>query len=101
MLSNFAAPRVAFLRDTTEQICFEKEVRRVSELHPDVELYGYYELTPGAPGYDEDVRAILQDLKAQGVESVVGCSYLDLCIQVSSVGGEEVHRALHMLGSVH
>lgn len=81
-LRNFQAPRVAVLRDVTEQICSEAEMRRVSQLHPDVQLYGFYHLDPASPLYITRVAEILGDLKANGVESVIGCSYIDLCIQV-------------------
>ena len=81
-LTNFAAPRVAVLRDVTDPICSEAEVARAAALHPEVLLHGYFELDPAAPDYQDQIRSILEDLKAQGVESLLGCSYMDLCIQV-------------------
>lgn len=81
-LSTFQAPRVAVLRDTNEVICNEAEVRRVSQLYPDMQLFDVYEVDPTDILYKANIRSILLDLKANGVESVVGCSYLDLCIQV-------------------
>ena len=82
-LSTFGAKRVAVLRDKNEPMCFLDTVSAVSAGSP-VELYGYYDLDPTAPDYQEHIRGVLVDLKENGVESVMGCSYLDLCIQVSA-----------------
>lgn len=79
-LSTFQARRVAVLRDNDEPMCMSDTVLEVSA-DSSVELYGYYELDPKSPEYEEQVEAILTELKAEGVDSVLGCSYEDLCIQ--------------------
>lgn len=81
-LSHLEAPRVAFLRDDGDPTCKQEIVSEVSALYPEVILYGYYDLDPTAPEYLQNIRTILEDLKANDVEAVVGCSFLDLCIQV-------------------
>jgi hypothetical protein len=81
-LSTFNASRVAVLRDNNDPMCFESTVRAVDPLYP-VNLYAYYSLDPKSPQYIENIRTILLDLKSNNVESLLGCSYMDLCIQVS------------------
>ena len=81
-LSRFNASRVAVLRDINDPMCLNDTVSAVSE-QSSVELYGYYTLDQTAPDYEDQILAILSDLKANGVESVIGCSYRDLCIYVS------------------
>ena len=81
-LSTFNASRVAVIRDTNEPTCFSETVMEASS-GSSVELYGYYSLDNSAPDYVDQILAILTDLKANDVESILGCSYLDLCIQVS------------------
>ena len=83
-LTNLEVPRVAIIRDTTEPICFEDDVLHFSAQYPDVQLYGYYQVDPSSPDYSSNIRTILQDLQANNVESLVGCSYVDLCIEASA-----------------
>jgi hypothetical protein len=82
--SNLDAPRVAILRDNDDPICFREDVDRANALYPDVVLYGYYEFDHEHPEYLNDIRIVLEQLKANGVETVFSCSFLDLCIQVCS-----------------
>jgi hypothetical protein len=83
-LTTFQAKRVAVIRDKNEPMCFLDTVTAVSAESP-VELYGYYDLDNTASDYEDQIYAILMDLNANGVESVMGCSYLDLCIHVSGL----------------
>lgn len=85
-LQHFNTPRVAVIRDKNEPICPRNIVAEVSSQSP-VELYGYYELDQDAADYKDQIRAILVDLQANGVESVLGCSYQHLCIHVSPAAG--------------
>ena len=82
-LSHLQAPRVAWLRDHDDPTCVQEIVSEVSSLFPEVVLYGYYDLDPTSPEYVQNILTILEELKVNGVEAVVGCSFLDLCIQVS------------------
>lgn len=81
-LATFKAKRVAVIRDRDDPICLAEAVNAVSA-SSSVELYGYYDLDPTAVDYEEQIYDILVDLNANQVESVMGCSYLDLCIYVS------------------
>ena len=83
-LCNFKAKRVAIIRDNNEPICHLDEVLAINSSHA-VDLYGYYDVDPNDPDYEMNIRAILIDLKVNGVESVLGCSYVDLCILIPSI----------------
>lgn len=83
-LKQFSAPRVAVLRDIDEPICLPDIVTSVSATSP-VEVYGQFEFDPEAIDYDEQILVVMQELQANGVESILGCSYEKLCINVSTL----------------
>ena len=83
-LSNFEAKTVAVIRDRNEPICLEDIVLALNETYP-VNLYGYYDLDPTDPDYEAQIESILLELKENGVESVLGCSYEKLCIHIPTI----------------
>jgi hypothetical protein len=99
-LQQFNATRVAVIRDDDEPICIPSIVSDVSSTSP-VTLYAQYTIDHNAPDYEDQIREILMDLQANGVESVLGCSYKDLCIHVSTCIGRGVLVAHYHIYFVH
>ena len=83
-LSNFGASSIAIISDNDLPThCNNNSIQYSSELF-NLELFSYYELDPTSSTYVDDIRSILLSLKENGVDSILGCSYIDLCIHVSN-----------------
>lgn len=49
-----------------------------------IELNGHYFFDSTDPLYEDNIKSVMVDLKAANVEAVHACSYLQLCVEVSS-----------------
>eukprot|EP00602_Paraphysomonas_sp_CaronLab_P005348 CAMPEP_0185017998 /NCGR_PEP_ID=MMETSP1103-20130426/842_1 /TAXON_ID=36769 /ORGANISM="Paraphysomonas bandaiensis, Strain Caron Lab Isolate" /LENGTH=1593 /DNA_ID=CAMNT_0027547641 /DNA_START=63 /DNA_END=4844 /DNA_ORIENTATION=- len=83
-LKNFGAESVAVIRDTEYTSCMNS----TALLNADdcgINISGVYDVDPQSPFYEQNVTAILEELKSQGIQSIYGCSYGPLCIEIPEV----------------
>ncbi len=76
---------IAFV-DQAVNICGKNGTLETAKLYPNITVFGYFELPPfnlnGGADYIDSLTAILTAFKSNGVETVLGCSYQQLCVQV-------------------
>ena len=81
LLFNVGAKTLTIIRDKNEPLCLWEDVLTVNSSYP-VKLVEYHVVDPNDADYDDQIRDILFQSKDRGVESILGCSYHDLCIKI-------------------
>lgn len=48
-------------------------------------LFGHFDVDPKSPTYESEVFTIISQLKANGIQTVMGCTFRSLCFLVSAI----------------
>lgn len=84
LLDDLGAQTVAVFRDSNYPSCDDAAISG-AEIITNVTVYDIYDLDVNSPLYKEQLLAILLQLKLNGVETVYGCSYSTMCIEVKII----------------
>jgi ABC-type branched-subunit amino acid transport system substrate-binding protein len=82
-LAAYGSKNVAVIRDEGYAACGAAQDSNSSAIKAGLELYKHYDVDPSNPNYSSSISDIIAELKANGVETVMGCSYSTLCYEVN------------------
>lgn len=83
-LAAYGSKTVAVLKDIDFGGCGTAQDSNTTALKYGLSLYKHYDLDPASPYYSSSVSAIIAELNENGVETVMGCTYVGLCYEVDT-----------------
>jgi hypothetical protein len=79
-----SANRTVVIKDADYVACNEADSIATSNKY-NLNLYKFILVDPRSPNYAEIIRNVVKDLKDNNVDTVLGCTYSNLCYEVSHV----------------
>jgi ABC-type branched-subunit amino acid transport system substrate-binding protein len=81
-LAAYGSKTVAVIKDLDYAGCGNPHDSNASAIKAGLTLYKHYDVDPSGPFYSNRIGHIIEELKAHGVETLLGCTYLSLCYEV-------------------
>jgi hypothetical protein len=78
----YGSKTTAVIKDMGYGGCGTAQNSNDAAIKAGITLYKHYDVDPASPSYASIVSDIIAELKAQEVETVMGCTYLGLCYEV-------------------
>jgi hypothetical protein len=84
---SFGAKSTAVIKDIDISSCGNSsDTEKIAKKYG-LHFYGHFDVNPKSPTYETEVASIISQLKANGVETVIGCTFQTLCFLVSALIG--------------
>ena len=84
LLDELGAKTIAILRDSNYPSCDDTAISG-AEIITNITVFEVYDLNINSPLYKEELSAILAKLKLNNIETIYGCSYSTMCLEVQSI----------------
>lgn len=81
LLDQLGAQTIAILRDSNYPSCDDSTISG-AKLTSNITVFNVYDLNVNSPLYKEELLLILAQLKSNGIETIYGCSYSTMCLEV-------------------
>jgi ABC-type branched-subunit amino acid transport system substrate-binding protein len=79
---SFGANSTAVIKDIDISACGNSsDTTRIAKKYG-LHLYGHFDVNPKSPTYESEVSTIISQLKANRIETVIGCTFQTLCFLV-------------------
>jgi hypothetical protein len=82
-LAAYGAKTTAVIKDTDFAGCGTPEESNSSAINAGLMLYKHFYVDPLSSNYSSSISSIIAELKKQKIETVMGCTYLGLCYEVT------------------